>query len=145
MSSSDDLIPSYSFSVSLDGKNFSFSRVDNLSSSIDIETIVEGGFNNAPVILRKPKQNPDILILEKGTYTSLMDISMKLFDEGSLIRLIDINVLRNGRTVRTFLIRNGVVVRREYSTLDASESNILIQTLQIAHTGMVEVPLPFGI
>ena len=53
---SSDFIPGYSFSVNLDGFNYSFSRVSNLSGAMEIDTIIEGGNNDAPVILRKPKK-----------------------------------------------------------------------------------------
>ena len=143
--SSSDIIPSYSFDVSLDGMKFSFSRIDNISSSIDVDTIIDGGNNNSPVILRKPKTNPDVLVLEKGLYTTLKDVKFALFREGTKIRSIHINVLRNGSTVRMFFIFYGVVVRREFAPLDSLESAVMIESLQIVHTGLVELPLPFGI
>ena len=145
MSSSGDIIPSYSFEVSLDGVHFSFSKVDNISSSIDIDTIVDGGNNNAPVILRKPKTNPDVLVLEKGIYTTFKDMSFAMFKEGTKIRSIHINVLRNGYTVRMFFITNGVIVRRDFSPLDSLGSAVMIETLQIVHTGITGLPLPFGL
>ncbi|MBR6874526.1 MAG: phage tail protein [Ruminococcus sp.] len=144
MASADDLIPSYSFEVTLDGISFSFTKVTNLSGTVEIETIVDGGTNDAPVILRKPKRSPDMLVLEKGTYTSAKDMLMTMFTEGSKIEAININVLRNGSTVRMFFITGGVVVRREYSPLDSLESGVLLESLQIAHTGLTEVPLPFA-
>ena len=39
----------------------------------------------------------------------------------------------------------GVIVEREFSPLDAVESTIMVQSLKIAHTGLTEIPLPFGI
>ena len=145
MASAADLIPSYSFEVTLDGISFSFTKVTNLSGSIEIETIVDGGNNDSPVILRKPKRNPDMLILEKGVYTSAKDVMMAMFTEGSKIDAININVLRNGSTVRMFFITGGVVVKREFSPLDSLESAVLLESLQIAHTGLTEMPLPFGL
>ena len=145
MPSANDLITSYSFSVTLNGLSFSFSKVDNISSSIDIETIVSGGSNNAPIILRKPKQNPDVLVLERGIYTSMQDVKLAMFKEGSKISAINISVLRDGEIVRMFFIRNGVVIKREFSSLDSMDSSVMIQSMQIAHTGLTEVPLPFGL
>ena len=145
MMSAKDLIPSYSFEVSFDGISFGFSKVTNISGSIDIDTIVDGGKNDSPVILPVPKRSPDMLVLEKGTYTSLGDMGFSLFKEGSQIAAITISVLRNGSTVRMFFVTNGVVVRREYSPLDASQSAVLCEYLQIAHTGITELPLPFGL
>lgn len=145
MSSAGDLIPSYSFEVSLDGISFSFSKVTNISGSVDIDTIVEGGYNNAPIILRNPKRSPDMLLLEKGVYTTVKDTIFSLFKEGTQIASINISVLRNGKTVRMFFITKGVVVARQFSALDALSSSVLSISLQIAHTGMTEIALPFGI
>ena len=145
MASVNDLIPSYSFEVNFDGFSFSFTKVVNLSGSVEIETIIDGGSNNSPVILRKPKRSPDMLILEKGVYTSVKDMAFTIFSEGTKITSIHINVKRNGKTVRMFFITNGVIVKREYSPLDAMDSSVLIEKLSIAHTGITELPLPFGI
>ncbi len=143
--SASDLIPSYSFEVSLDGISFSFSKVVNLSGSVDIDTIVDGGVNDAPVILRKPKRNPDILILEKGCYTSVKDTMYSLVKEGTKIASVSITVLRDGKTVRKFYVTNAVVVKREYSELDAMQSSVFIKSISIAHTGLTEIALPFGL
>lgn len=140
-----DAIPSYSFNVTFDGIPFSFTKVNNLGGSIEIDTIVEGGANDSPVILRKPKRSPDMLVLERGLHTSLSDVGFALFKEGSAIGAISINVLRDGKTVRMFFVTGGIVVKREFSPLDSLESGILVQMLQIAHNGLTEVPLPFGI
>lgn len=145
MADASDLIPSYSFEVTLDGISFSFTKVTNLSGSVEIETIVDGGSNNSPVILRKPKRSPDMLVLEKGVQTTVKDMAMAMFTEGSKIAAININVIRNGKTVRMFFVTGGVVVRREFSPLDSLESAMLMVSLQIAHTGITEVPLPVGI
>jgi len=138
-------IPGYEFSVNFDGIMFSFGRVSNLSGSMEIETINEGGNNDAPVILRKPKRTPDYLILERALHSTLTDVAFALFKEGKQISAITIMVKRNGKTVRMFFITNGIIVQREFSPLDASESSVLCQSLKIAHTGITELPLPLGL
>lgn len=142
---SSDFIPGYSFSVNLDGFNYSFSRVSNLSGAMEIDTIIEGGNNDAPVILRKPKKSPDYLILERALHSTVSDVAFAFFKEGRKISAITITVKRNGSTVRMFFITNGVIVQREFSPMDALESSVLLQSLKIAHTGITELPLPFGL
>ena len=143
--SSSDLIPGYSFKVNFDGFNYSFSKVSNLSSSVEIETIVEGGNNSAPVIFRKPKHNPDYLIMERGLHSTVADLAFSFFSVGKKIAVITITVLRNGSIVRVFTVTNAVIVQREFSPLDALESTVLLQSLKIAHTGLTELALPFGL
>ena len=140
-----DNIPSFSFKVTFDGIPFSFTKVNNLGGSIEIDTIVEGGANDSPVILRKPKRSPDMLVLERGLCTSLGDVGFALFKEGKKVDAISISVLRDGKTVRMFFVTGGVIVKREFSPMDALESGVMVQMLQIAHNGLTEVPLPFGI
>ncbi len=146
MDSHKDVIPSYSFKVNLDGINYSFSKINNISGSVDIDTIIDGGTNNAPVLIPLPKRNPDMLILEKGTYTSASDVLFSsYFKEGTKIATLTISVMRDDKIVRMFFISGGVIIRREYSPLDATSSAVMVELLQIAHTGITELPLPFGI
>lgn len=142
--SSKDLIPGYSFKVTFDGIVFGFSKVSNISGSIDINTIVNGGVNDSPVIQRMPKRTPDMLVFEKGLYTSVKDMAFSVFKEGRKIDSISINVLRNGKTVRMFFATGGIVVRREYSPLDSINGGVFLEYLQVAHTGITEIPLPLG-
>ena len=142
---SSDFIPGYSFSVNFDGIPYSFSRVSNLSGSVEVDTIQEGGNNDAPIILRKPKKNPDYLILERALHATLADVAFAFFKEGRQISAITITVKNNGKTVRMFFITNGVIVQREFSPLDALESAVMLQSLKIAHAGLTELPLPLGL
>ena len=144
-SSASDFIPGYSFSVNMDGINYSFGKVSNISSSVDIETIVSGGSNDAPVILRKPKRNPDFLILERALHSTLTDMAFSFFTVGRQISAITISVNKDGNTVRMFFATNGIIVQREFSPLDALDSQVMVQSLKIAHTGITEVPLASGI
>ena len=141
-----DLIPNYSFTVRLDMLSFGFKRVSNMTSTAEIETIIDGGHNDSPVIVRKPKRNPDILILEKGLSTTMNDLKFGLlFKEGRKIDNISIDVKRDGKTVRMFSVTGGVIVSREFSGLDAVDGDVLLESLKIAHSGITEIPLPFGV
>ena len=137
----DYIIPSYCFSVQLDSAKISFSKVSNISGSIEIDTITNGGFNDSPVVLRKPKKSPDMLVLEKGVFTTADDIGFSVFKEGTKINSIMITVMRDGKAVRMFSASHGVIVKRQFSNLDAMESEVLLETLQIAHTGITEVAI----
>ena len=58
---------------------------------------------------------------------------------------ISIDVKRDGKTVRMFTVTGGIIVGREFSPLDSLDGEVLLESLKIAHTGITEVPLPFGI
>ena len=145
MSSPSTLLPNYSFSVTFDMFKVGFSKISNISGSAEIDTIVNGGHNDAPVILRMPKRSPDMLVFERGLRSSLTDLALSFFTEGRKIDAITINVLKDGKTVRMFFVTGGIIIRREYAPLDAMGSDVFLEALQIAHTGITEValPLPF--
>ena len=143
MSSANDMIPSYTFEVTLDGISFSFSKVRNISGTIQYDSYVEGGSNDAPLLFRKPKSQPDTLILEKGVTDSIKGKLFALVKEGCKISEIDISVKKDGKTVRSFYASNGVIAARMFSDLDASDSQVLIESLQIVHTGLTEMPAIF--
>ncbi len=144
-SSASDFIPGYSFSVNMDGINYSFGKVSNLTSTAEIDTIVNGGQNDAPVILRKPRRSPDFLILERALHSTLTDIAFAFFTVGRQISAITISVNKDGKTVRMFFVTDGIIVQREFSPLDALDSQVMVQSLKIAHTGITELPLASGI
>ena len=145
MSSASDFIPGYEFSVNMDGFMYSFGKVSNMASTVEVETIVEGGNNDSPVIFRKPKKNPDYLLLERALHSTVTDTAFSFFSVGKKIDAITISVKKNGKIVRTFFASGGVIIEREFSPLDALESAVLVQTLKIAHTGLTEVALPFSL
>ena len=142
---SSDMIPGYSFTVNFDGFNYSFSKISNLSSSMEIDTIVEGGDNSAPIIFRKPKRTPDYLVMERGLHSTAADLAFSYFSVGTKIAVLTISVKRNGSVVRIFTVTNAVIVQREFSPMDALESSVMLQSLKLAHTGLTEMALPFGL
>lgn len=141
--SAGDMVPSYSFEVSLDSISFGFSKVSNMSSSIQYDAIIEGGTNDAPILLPKPKNNPDMLSLEKGVTTDMKAKVFSLIKEGCKISEIEINVFKDGNKVRSFYASDGVIVAKQFTDLDASESAIFVEALHIAHKGLVELPSLF--
>lgn len=143
MTSHDKYIPNYSFEVNIDGVTYGFSKVNNISASIEYDSIVNGGHNDAPVILTKPKSNPDVIIFEKGLKSDLSDFKFSMLAEGSKVHGIMIFVKLNGKIKRIFVISSGIIVSREYGTLDAMGSQLLLETLKIAHTGLTEIAIPF--
>ena len=136
----NSLTGSYEFSVQFSIGSISFSKISNLGGSIEVGTFVEGGNNDYPMIFKTPRRRPDVLVLQKGVPGSAAaGLLLSQLKEGTKVSTILIFVKRNGSTVKTFSISEGIIVSRKYSNLDATASNVFIEQLEIAHTGITEV------
>lgn len=139
----EKLVPSHSFLVTIGPAMFSFSKISNLMSSVEYDAIIEGGNNDYPHLFKKAKTQPDTLILEKGVRTRSSDLTFNLLTEGMQVEMVTIMLLKNGTDLeKVFFFKKGMIVKRQFSTLDAMSNELLIETLEIAHSGLVEVPIP---
>lgn len=143
MASHNSYLPNYSFEVRFGTYTYGFTKVNNISGSVEYDTIVNGGHNDAPVILLKPKRTPDMIIFEKGLKADLGDLIFSQLTEGKKVTGIMIFVKLDGKIRRIFTIGSGVIVKREFAPLDATGDQVFLQALQIAHTGLTEIALPF--
>ncbi len=139
----EKLVPSHSFLVTIGPAMFSFSKVSNLMSQIEYDAVNEGGNNDYPHLFKKPKTQPDTLILEKGVKTRSSDLVFNLLLEGMQVELVTILLLKDTIDLeKAFYFKHGMIVRRQFSNLDAMSNEILIESLEIAHSGLVEIPIP---
>lgn len=138
----EKLLPSYNFLVTIGQDVFSFSKVSNLVSQIEYDTVAEGGNNQYPLLFQKQKNNPDTLTLEKGVRTRASDRAFNSLLEGMQVEQVTILLIRDGeQVVKAFYFEKGLITKRSFSNLDAEKSELLIETLEIAHSGLVEIPL----
>lgn len=138
----EKLLPSYNFLVAIGQEIFSFSKVSNLVSQIEYETVSEGGNNDYPLLFPKQKTSPDTLTLEKGVRTRYSDQAFNSLLEGMQVELVTILLVKDGKQLeKVFYFRKGLIVKRTFSDLDAKGNELLIETLEIAHSGLVEIPL----
>lgn len=139
----EKLVPSHSFLVTIGPAVFSFSKVSNLAAEIEYDAVTEGGNNDYPHLFKKPRTKPDTLILEKGVWTRSSDPVFSLLREGMQLELVTILLMKDGTDLeKVFYFKKGMIVRRAFSNLDAMQDELLIETLEIAHSGLVEVPIP---
>ena len=139
----EKLVPSHSFLVAIGPAMFSFSKVSNLMSQIEYDAVNEGGNNDYPLLFRKPKTQPDTLILEKGVKTRSSDLVFNLLLEGMQVEMVTILLMKDTIDLeKAFYFKKGIIVRRQFSNLDAMSNEILIESLEIAHSGLVEIPIP---
>ena len=138
----EKLVPSHSFLVAIGPALFSFSRVSNLVSQIEYDAVTEGGNNDYPHLFKKPKSQPDTLILEKGVRTRSSDLVFNLLLEGMQVEMVTILLMKDTIDLeKAFYFKKGIIVRRQFSNLDAMGNELLIESLEIAHSGLVDIPI----
>lgn len=140
------------FILTIGKELLSFSKVTNISSATEYDTIVEGGLNTRVHTLTRGKQQQETLILEKGVNLSppkdtdnLSKLGLK--PGGRIRQAVTLIVMgesvRNGdepvKSERHYAFDQGVVVRWELGELDALGGRVLIERFEIAHSGLREV------
>lgn len=131
------------FEVTFDLVTVSFSKITNVGTSIEMETYSEGGRNESPLYFRKPKKRPEIIIFEKGVHNGISGAAFSQIKEGTHILNVMIMIKNNGSLSRVVSFNDGLVLSKKFSSLDAMSKSVLIERLEIAHSGLFEVPIPF--
>lgn len=132
------LIPGHNFFVFIGENQFSFAKVSNLEAQIEYDTVVEGGNSLYPLFMRKARTKLDTLTLEKGVRVRSTDRSFDTLTEGMHLKDILIVLYRSRGVEKIFSIQWGVIVRRRFSNLDAAKNELFVESLEIAHSGLVE-------
>ncbi|MCH5275803.1 MAG: phage tail protein [Lachnospiraceae bacterium] len=140
--SGNAMLSGRNFLVTIGQEIFSFSKVSNLVAQVEYETVQEGGNNEYPLLFPKQKTSPDTLILEKGVREWTFDPRFNSLWEGMQVEQVTILLLKYGIILRkAFFFKKGLIVKRSFSDLDALRGELLIETLEIAHSGLVEIPI----
>lgn len=136
-----EYVPNYVFEVWF-GKSVkvSFSKVSNLSNSIETRIMIDGANNSRPYFSAKPNHKPETITFEKGTevvpqHTALYDLT-----PGVHVYNIMILVRKGEKVEKVFGIDEGIVTSVKYSDLDGMSGQILVRTIEIQHTGLLEIP-----
>lgn len=146
-----DPIRNFKFSVSVAGFSaaMGFSKVMGLGSKVEVIEYREGADG---LTSRKftGQVSYDNVTLERGlTHDSdLIDWLNATYDpssaanaalSGTQKRDVTIQVMQKNNVVaREFVLKNAFVASRKLTDLDASANDILIETLELAHDGIVE-------
>lgn len=139
MSVQNNLARRTKFKVILNGMTLGFSKVSNISSTMEFETVTEGGVNDRVHYLQKPRQTMDKLVLEYGIASG--ELTRTTLTAGyELNKGIIIMVMPEKGLVptATYQANWGVVTKWEIDTLDASSSGVLIKKVEISHNGLSE-------
>lgn len=137
------LVSGHSFIVTVGPVIGSFAKVSNIVQQIEYDAIVEGGNDDYPHLFKKPKTKPDTLILEKGVRTRMSDPLFSLLFEGMEVELVTIMLMKNQIELqKAFFFKKGIIIKRQFSNLNAMSNELFIETLEIAHSGLIEIPIP---
>lgn len=131
------------FEVKFDLVSVSFSKITNVGTSIELETYSEGGRNGSPLYFRKPKKRPEVIIFEKGVHGGISGASFSQIKEGTHILNVMIMIKNHGKLTRVVSFNDGLVLSKKFSNLDAMGNQVLVERLEMAHSGLFEVPIPF--
>lgn len=146
MAMQDNLAKRTKFKVILDGMPLGFSKVSNISSTMEFETVVEGGVNDRVHYLPKPRQSLDKLVLEYGIASG--ELTRTTLTAGyELKKGIVIMVMPESGLVptATYQAKWGIVTKWEIDTLDATSSGVLIKKVEISHYGLEETINKIGL
>lgn len=130
-----ELLTNEHFTVSIDNVLYGFARASNISAELEYEPISEGGRNQSPLLFRKPKSKPDVLTLERGVRLVNGAASITLAVGAKLTSII-IGVTKEGVSCLKYTFDEGIVTKVEWGNLDAMGHEILIEKVEIAHTGL---------
>lgn len=133
-----DLLTNYDFIVYLGENSYGFSKVSNLSAELEYESVGEGGRNLSPLLFVKPKGKQDVLSLERGVRLTPEGVSLTL-DTGTHIEGGIISTLMGGDPALVYTFDEGLVTKVELGNLDAMGRDILIEKMEIAHTGLKQL------
>lgn len=146
MSAQDNIAKRTKFRVILNGMPLGFSKVSNISATMEFESVPEGGLNNRVHYLPKPRQTMDKLILEYGIASG--ELTRTTLTAGYELTMgIVIMVMPDSGAVPTATYQAdwGIVTKWEIDTLDAQSSGLLIKKVEISHNGLSETINKVGI
>lgn len=129
------------FIVCIGGKQISFAKVSNIARVAEYESIAIGGMNLSPYIAVTQSKQPQTITFERAVQNK-EDIVKKLKPGVHLGKQIEIMVVdtenKKKKIIHSYYITDGIVTKCEVSQLDAMGNEILIQKLEITHTGIYQ-------
>ena len=146
MAMQENLAKRTKFKVVLNGMPLGFSKVSNISATMEFETVAEGGLNDRVHYLPKPRQSLDKLVLEYGIASGeLLRTTLTAGSELSMGIVIMVMPESGMIPTATYEADWGIVTKWEIDTLDALESGVLIKRVEISHTGLNETINKIGL
>lgn len=132
-------ITNYEFEVQFGTDiRLSFSKISNISSATEYEVIADGGNNSRMSFAEKAKRRPDTISFQKGIMQDAGSEVLSWLVEGLKINEIMIIVKKEGEIKNIFFIEQGVITNITFSDLNALSAELMIKTMELQHTGLVQ-------
>ncbi|GEM_PF-2648599 len=120
-------------------------KVKNIKRKTDREAYQEGGLNEKPIILASPQAKLEQLVLEKAFVRMnpmLALYSAEPFLKSHIIAPGALMVLNNYKIpIRLFVFEKGIISEWSVTDLDAKSPEIMIDSVTIEHSGLIEMPV----
>ncbi|WP_109832607.1 phage tail protein [Reichenbachiella versicolor] len=137
-----------SFQQALGADDTSFQEISGISSQLAVEEYKEGGRNGFVHHLPSHVKHSN-LVLKRGITSKFSELStwcMTTMKSGLAIpvelKQVYIQLLDDSNSpVLSWIFANAYPVKWEYSALDAQKGDIFIQTVELCHQGMIELPI----
>lgn len=121
------------FQVTIDGSIVSFAKVSGVESSMEYETLQEGGVNWGPQLLPLPQKQIKTMKFERGIQ-SQGSPAINLTPGLQLSTGIGVAVLNpEGKAIARFTVKDVTVVKWELGGLDAQGNSVLLETFEVAY------------
>lgn len=133
-----DPFATFAFVVSIDGiATGFFQEVSGLTAQIDVQEVQEGGRNNTTRKLVGQGKFPNLVLKRGFANETLLDTLMKFHNSKN--RLNGTITLRSakGDDLASWDFKNGIPVKWDGPQLNVSQNAIAIESLEIAHEGLV--------
>ena len=142
MSIQKSLLLNSNFVVNIGPLSFSFARVRNISDTLEVESVREGGDNRNVHSLVKQRPSEQKIILERGLLANPEGAADMTLTTGVPVYAVTILVMKNGSIQKSYYFDKGLITRWELSGLDAMEGRPIYKTIEITHSGLHEAPVP---
>jgi len=136
----DEYVPNFVYEVQLGLViKIGFSKISNISSDAEFEVIPDGGNNDTMYFFGKAKRKPDAITFSKGLAMGKGANELSWLAAGLKVNDTIITVRKERQAKRVFYIEQGIVTKVSFSDLDAINNQLMIKTMEMQHTGIVEI------
>ncbi len=142
MSIRDSLLLNSNFLVHIGSAVYSFARVKNISESIEVESVREGGDNQHVHSLLKQRSSEQKIVFERGLLADPDGQADTELQPGTLVSNVQILVMSRGAIKKNYYFDEGLITKWEISGLDAMDGKPIYRTIEIIHSGLHEGKAP---